>query len=29
MRMETPIIYFYPPQDRRMTLDLTVGFQKG
>ena len=29
MRMETPIIYFYPPGDEQMTLDVSVQFRKG
>ena len=29
MRMETPIIYFYPPGGEELTLDVSVQFRKG
>lgn len=29
MRMETPVVYFYPPGDKTMNLDLTVEFAGG
>ena len=29
MRMETPIIYFYPPGGREMTVDVSVKFRRG
>ena len=29
MRMETPIIYFHPPNDTPLTLDVSVKFRKG